>query len=481
MKKYRFKYNVILTYEDIVKKYFIPDEVYKNVYGPYALGYKGAKESDKTYSLNSLYEYIEKTDIDTDIVKNGNVKRYFERNRYGNDPHEKDGLIRRLYKWGIDIDQYDTVSQCNLLYYIYKLEKDNNIRLFSMLNKPTLENVANTSVENRNGYLMSQMKRSISLEVSFEDLLIYNCILISTLSKMEDLVHYALLYISYPEELDINSFTHRIEELPKTSKSYNPIKSHQHSIFEQFYLKLIEHENSGRQNDIIDLYNVEFESKNLPKQRRIFQKLATNTLIPRQNVQSYFTKHKNRLSKIVFEKNKPTSYEFDKYSVAVATIDKALEIINLNTFFDYGYGIPEKLLIVIMQVYIFIDKQQDVKNSFYGYRSSDKKRIRKEMSVGLESLSKNQLATSKFIWDLYYEKCGKKEIRAAITQYERSIDEMLKMILSGDTIEDLYYKYLNVVWDSTNIIIPSKINDYVVNYINDLLIDNFKLKKMNYS
>lgn len=477
MKKYRFNYNVILTYEDIVKRYFISDEVYKEVYGPYALGYKGAKESDKTYSLNGLYEYIEKTDIDTAIAINGNVKRYFERNRYGNEPNEKDGLIRRLYKWGIEIDQYDNVSQCKLLYYIYTLEKGKNIRLFSMLNKPTLENVANASVDTYNGHLMLQMKRDISLEVSFEDLLIYNSILISTLSKMEDLIHYALLYISYPEELDINSFKHRIEELPKTLKSYKPINSHQHSIFEQFYLKLIEHENLGRQNDIIDLYNVEFESKNFPKQNQMFQKLATNTLISRKNVKTYFTKYQNRLSKIVFEKNKPTDYELVKYRSAVETLDKALEIITSNTFFDYCYGVPEKLLIVIMQVYIFIDKKQSVKNSFYGYCSSDIKRIRKEISAGLEALSKNQLATSKFIWDLYYEKSGKKEIRATISQYERSIDEMLKIILSGDTIEDLYYKYLNVVWNSTSILIPSKINDYVVNYINELLIDNFKLTK----
>ena len=475
MKKYRFHYNVMLTYEDIVKRYFIPDEVYKNVYGPYALGYKGAKESDRIYNLKSLCDYIIQHDENyTDVAVSGNIDRYFGRNKSGKSLKEKDGLIRRLYNWEIDIDKYEPIDQCKLLYYIYNIEKpygQHPIRLFSMLNNPTLENVANTKVDTRNGELMTKMKEDISLEIPFITVLLYNCILIYIIHNLEGHIKKALQFLYYFDDNNSDALARKIKQLPIPGAC--KIKSNRsQTLFESFYLKLLQHENEGREKDIIDLSGFVYDE--FPDQD--FSNLVEYRLIKKENVKDYLINNRNELAKVVYNQSQVTNYR--KYDEAVEKIYSIIDILELNTFADFeNSGIDTRLLITILQVCIFTNKKLNVENSFYRYNSSDKKNVRKEMSKGIDALCKNQLAISKLIWDTYYKKCGKHKLRNILYQYENHIDKTIQVILSCNNLEEMLYTYFENIWDLDSIVFSDEGTLAALYFVNSELNCNYHIKK----
>lgn len=63
------------------------------------------------------------------------------------------------------------------------------------------------------------------------------------------------------------------------------------------------------------------------------------------------------------------------------------------------------------------------------------------MNSGTDALDKNQLAIATLIYDTYYAKCGKKEIRDIINQFHAYADNVIKLLLSCNSIEQMVNTY----------------------------------------
>lgn len=113
--------NIRVTKGAIIYKNLIPDSVKEKINGIYSLGYDGYDYPEK-YNLDELCDYIVE-EVLPDNERDKDIKLYFERNKAGGNSDGKNGLIRRLYDWGIDIEKYNKIDAIKLLYYFFTLKK----------------------------------------------------------------------------------------------------------------------------------------------------------------------------------------------------------------------------------------------------------------------------------------------------------------------------------------------------------------------
>lgn len=140
--------NINLTVDDIMQRYFVPDEIKRECYDEkekycklYTLGYPSNDEDD--YSLDKFYAHV--YDHYTDgSLKFDDFKKIFIRNEYDQYDYEKSGLIKRLIDI-LDINvndgDYDNESRCKILFYFFQMERFEKKHIFSMFKVPAIENV----------------------------------------------------------------------------------------------------------------------------------------------------------------------------------------------------------------------------------------------------------------------------------------------------------------------------------------------------
>ena len=106
---------------------------------------------------------------------------------------------------------------------------------------------------------------------------------------------------------------------------------YKHSLLETFYLKLLEHENLGREYDIIsvsnDVLNADITQSG---KRELYEELAVQE-IKISEVDDYLKNNRLKMVAYVFEKEKTTSNEKDKYDRAAPRVKYFLKMLIENT------------------------------------------------------------------------------------------------------------------------------------------------------
>ena len=466
-KKFR-SINVGLSYKNIIYKYFISNELKKKI-SPYSFGYVPCEDEIQEYTLDKLYEYIENT---YKFFSYDAIKAYFERNQYGKKENEngkkgnfdgKTGLIRRFKDWGIDIksNNYDCVSKCKILLYFFYIEKikdDKKTEIFKMFGNPTLENVNNSLSKEitQNGNIIKDMKDDISIEIPCDVLCKYNCILIFGLKKIEPIIDRIGDLILKIDVVEANELLKRIikiyeEMINLDNADYSSDKP---NLFELVYLKLIQHENIGRELDILSIKNIDLTECFLRcglNTRQLDNKMAFEPYIINE-IDSKL-KDKNELKKLikgVFANEKPTDDERKKFRTALKYLKN--NIINLNkniipkSNVNKVNAYPLGLIIIFLQCLIARGSNGDdidlkIENRFYGYETSDNKSIHSTIRKIDKAFKKGELTIFLLAYYNFYIRLGKKDIADTIYQCEEFIDKMVMHILSLNSIEQMKFKF----------------------------------------
>lgn len=476
--------NITVTKGAIIYKEFISDSIKERVNGIYSLGYSDRNHPEK-YTIDELCDYIvanllSEQDMDKDI------KTYFERNKTGNNNDKKNGLIRRLFDWGIDLEKYNDIDKIKVLYYFFYLEKiafvkenpigpflkTDRINIFQMLNNPTLENVYSSEYKTQNGDIIFKIKNDLFLEIPLYEMQYYNHCIMYAIRKIDDIINdsYKLL-----KSDSSTSLSRKMEFLPslKDLEDITCTVSPSSSVFSDIYYKLLQHENLGRIQDILTL-SLDDISERLPGNTR-FKELKTNNMIPKENVKEYLQKNKESLVKIVFETDQVKNYDNDKYDRAVEIINGMISILSKNTRLYMEKSISEKVLITALQCFIFIDKTSFVENSFFHHNTSDKKRsLYKEMKSGTAAFEKNQLAIIMLIYDTYYMKCGFTNI-TDLHKFHNYADNVIRILMSSDNINQMLFTLAEVLPHLNGYLITDKaiINAFLK--LNSKLADHYML------
>ena len=507
-KKIKLYENIVVTQGNIIYKYYVPNEVKETIHGVYSLGYTGPADPT-AYTIEGLCNFIMQHKLpasDSDI----NLELYFERNKSGHNSDGKNGIIKRLFDWGIDIDKYDDISKFKLLYYLFNIEKiifnenrkkelekeknngssdieniktkdgdkkEDRINIFKMLNNPTLENVDNSNSGDitRNGEIMFRMKNDLFLEIPLKTMHNYNHTIIHIIYRIECIIFASNDFLI--ESDNLKPLIDKISLLPPYDEYINysqNITDKKSNLFCDVYLKLLQHENLGRINDILSI-SVDDVLKMLPVGQR-FYKMDMGKVILKAEAHNYLKSNRASLAKIVFESDSVDSNDLKRYDNAVENIDNLIDILSRNTRLCDSELIREALLVVILQCYIFINKTKGIKNPFFHYKTSDKKTLRNEMNLGTDALDKNQLAIATLIYDTYYAKCGKKEIRNIVNQFHTYADNIIKMLMSCTSIEQMVYIY-SASWPYLKgFIYKDDIIDYIIQEANKLLKKGYTIR-----
>lgn len=285
--------------------------------------------------------------------------------------------------------------------------------------------------------------------------------------RIDDIINasYILLENENSESIErrFNQLPH-INEFKSSSDSFtDPIPE----LFCDVYLKLLQHENLCITTDILSI-SLDDILKKLPGNQR-FKKMKVDNPILKKNAHDYLKKNRLSLAKIVFESDNVGSNELKKYDKAVDIIDEIIAVLTRNTRLRYNKRISEQLLITAIQCYIFIDNAQKIENSFYHYKTSDKKSLYNEMSLGTDALDKNQLAIVTLIYDTYYVKCGKTAI-ASLHKFHNYADKTINLMLSCSNTHHMLCTLANALPYLNGFLVkPDRIAE-IIEYINSQLV-----------
>jgi len=429
-----------------VEKNLVGQKRLEKIYGPYAFGIERKltdeemKESEWLRNLADKYPDKQRTPKD--------IWKFYHRDEGEDEGSSKKGLIKRLEKLGFYVDRFsDSQEKVKLLYFLYCFETSNRVQLSSFLGNPTLENVDDSfvGVYTKNGELMSELKRTIARELSpgytkkVLDLLVYIG------NKWEEQLEKVIIQLDYSIDgeylCDLKRISEQLRDCLHTIHEM-PEGSYQDSILETFYLKLSQHENLGREFDIMDVNIMEeTEDETLTYCPEKYKILAYQT-ISKNEIESYLRNNKEELLNLVYEKDKVSNYERQRYYAVVENVNNFVDMIDENTKAVEMEKITKLYAITYMQEILRLDKKQKIENFYYRYKTSELKSLYTELNYGTESRRKSQLALIRRVNRRFYRYAGKEEEAKFALESEIYIDMIISRIFQCDSFEDMLYVHI---------------------------------------
>lgn len=434
----------IYTEAWFIEKYIIGQERLEKIYGCYAMGIK-RKLKINELDINAMcraltiyapecYGYDEK-DIYRNITRTG----------------EKAGLIQRLKEQlDFDVDAFcDDQEKLKLLYLCYRFEmKYGSKALTAFLQKPSLENEDTiwAGIKTANGEMTAFLKHNIEREITPQFIL--------TAKRMVDMVatgwEHQIRDVRL--QLDANLFKDNRNEIERIYKMvgeyaqfYNK-KSYlhgryKHSLLETFYLKLLEHENLGREYDIIsvsnNIMNVDITQSG---NHELYDQLAVQE-VKITDVDNYLKNNRLRIATYVFDKEKTTSNEKDKYDRAAPKVKYFLKMFTENTKYKGIDVVSVLLLVVCIQEIISLTNKDKIENHYYRAGMEAVKSIKSE----LHDDSNDPIKTmSQLVWVervMYrYNSCRHNtDILQMTRQTEKYIDYLITRTLETNSLVDMRF------------------------------------------
>lgn len=434
-----------------IEKYVVGQKRLEKIYGCYDLRIereltaKEAKESNWYRDLADRYPRLCRDEKA--------IRQYFKRSQKG--------LIARLKDIGIDLNAFDGQSaKIRLLYFLYCFQTDHKIEWIPFLKNPTLENVDNSLVNEhtQNGKLMAELKHAISRGISNDfTKSAKNCIFNIT-SRWEQMI-FKVSYLSEPihnhsslPKLElIDSWMESI--IKKISLNGGMSGTYRHSLLETVYLKLVQHESLGLENDIIDIADAvrnHCAGQENSHPERYLTALKRSVHVDKW---SDFCKEKrDELVSLVFDKEDISASEYHQFDSALRYFPSYLEMLQKNTAIRMFRHIPELLMVVFVQELLELDAKEFVKNRFYRYQSSDQRTLKAEIKHGQNAFTKNQLAwILRISWRLNHV-IGYTRENQLMRSIETKLDFIIRKVLMCNSILDMQYvdNFFQMIFDAVS-------------------------------
>ena len=365
-----------------IEKYIVGQKRLEKIYGCYAMGIKRRLEKNEldvnamckalTIYAPECYGHDEK-DIYRNITRTG----------------EKAGLIQRLKEQlGFDVEEFcDEQEMLKLLYLCYRFEmKYGSKVLTAFLQKPSLENADTiwAGIKTANGEMMAFLKHNIEREISPR--------FITTAKRMVDMVAagWERQIRDVRIQLDVDLFKDNRREIERIYKMvggyaqfYNKKTylhgRYKHSLLETFYLKLLEHENLGREYDIISVSNDVLNADIIQSGKcELYDQLAVQE-VKISEVDDYLRNNRLKMVSYVFEKEKTTSNEKDKYDRAATRVKYFLKMLIENTKYKGISVVSVLLLVMCIQEIISLTNKDKIENHYYKAGMEAIKSIKSEL------------------------------------------------------------------------------------------------------
>lgn len=455
--KLRQKYIIGLgiSVDWMIEKYVVGQDRLEKIYGCYDLRIE--RELTENECQRSTW-FSSLSDLFPTLCRSGyDIYQYFYRNKDGQNIDERKGLVGRLRDWGLDIDQFDNKSEkIRLLFYLYCFEVNHNVKLASFLKNPTLENVDNSLVGDitRNGELMAELKNTISKAIS-TDFIQHAKKTISyiPLQWQTQMAKIHMIASNSPKKIFTRELV-RIDAyldlmLKQSSISNKKGGIYRHSLLETFYLKLLQHENLGRENDIIDVANAteHHYAASIDNIERYNSML--NKTVKKDDVRKFIETNRSNLAHLVFNKDKISSNEYAKFDTAAEKVPDFLDMLDENTLYAISDSIPQLMIVACIEEFMLIGKEV-IENHFYRYKSADQKTLKAEMKNGVDAFEKNKLAWITRINIRLKKYTGKSANYLYASKIEKHLDLVIKKILMCNSTDDMLYlnNYFMTLFDA---------------------------------
>lgn len=427
-----------------IEKYIVGQERLKKIYGSiYALGIEH-NFTEEDLSWESLFKEI--SDWTCEDIKD------IEKNIMRPDG----GLLVRLVdtlNFGVQEFEDDQVSRLKLLYLIYNFERDYKMELMSLLKKPTLENVDNSMVgkQTKNGHITAKLKNEVMKEVPPQFIKNTKETLLKIILDWSSQIKKAMIYLYLSENIDYTYDIQRIkdylEDLVRKLNLEHENVDYKHSLLETFYLKLLQHENLGRENDIIDVNKtISISSEDNVNEEYIKKmKVLMNELISYDKLSEYLLEIENRkrIAQIVYNTDKVNSNQLRKVKDSIEHVKVLLSMIEENTSISFLHGVPFLVIISCLQEIIKLKKTDILENNYYHYKNSPT--MYTELINGNCAHTKSQIAWVTKVLNRINCNKGYGKQTEIVRKIELLLDKIIKKILEYPNIDDMLFLHTDLM------------------------------------
>ena len=487
----------------VVEKYLIEQSRLEKIYGPYDLIIKRELTRDERVFevwVKGFLAKLENCEQEKKYTRNSKKEKKlvdkiidFEPNQYFY--RTEKGLIHRLESLGFEINSFDDKDyideKIRLLSFLAVFELKENIKYKSFLGNATLENVSNilTDESTKNGELMKRLKYGLMRGVDE-----------SFVRNAKDTIY---IIIRKWEEVILNIYTlvdmscekSYLQKLSKINyimteflKKYDVDemfckKEHDHSLLETFYLKILQHENIARQNDIIDIGFYILSQKNDIEIKKIIleekYKKLNKELLGLDEVIDFVKKNKKDIAKFVFDKDDVNRNDVDKIAYSAKMANTYLRLFVNNTFCTEKSKVTQLMVYVCIKEIFSLNKQK-INNFFYNYKTQDQKTLKAELKAVDVYFKKNQLTLIKRLLFKYNLYLGTINERIEAEKIILKIDAIIKNILNCNNLDDMLDKHCFLYLLMERALIEGDKVKRVKNNFLSFIGNGYTLKKWDY-
>lgn len=364
-----------ITIREIVERYILSEDQVNNLYlSKYDMGnHIALSDDDCQYTelaaeLDRLYNHSLSVDPKEFYRSNGlrdRIKKY---------------LLLDLDKYK-DIEDYyyerNTAEVFKLLFLLYQLEnviyKDRNI--LKMLGNPSLENVDNSMVGlfTSNGNIMRDLKDNVEREISMEYRGNVKKTLWEIITDWQSVIFAISGIIDYSEEHGLhNDMDALIEKYSKIAICIETDKipnKYEGSPIEQFYLKLCQHENLGREKDILFVNAIEIKhKKRTEEQIRVLNELRT-IIVEKSQVGKYIETYYKEIAELVYLRDNVSASEKETLCKSIDKVNLILDFFSreTNLFLLSKNKVDVTFIISCLQAVVLSEQNEKFNYKFPAY------------------------------------------------------------------------------------------------------------------
>lgn len=361
----------------------------------------------------------------------------------------KSGLKLKLKKsFNFDFNKFEgqEYEKLKLIKLLYRVHEKNS-RLYDVLGNPSLEGVDNTvlNYESVYGNIIALLKNEVMKEVDKEFIrngkyTIYNVckdweiVIQSVYLKLFDLDKKLLT-----DELDrIDKFmSYLLYRLPDIKEVKVPYK---HSLFETFYLKLLQYENLGRQKDLhkINSYNPKIDVKISDVYMKEYQKIL-ETEVEVNRIEEYINVNIDKIVELVYM-SKSVSEEEKEIVLKDKTIEMVKSLIEMwkrNTTANMEEFVSLIIIVSCIQEIINASETKEEYNiKYYGWKTECNTLISK-LKNGTDTRDAYQILWVRKVKQRMYNNLGLNKQLNLATSIEKNIDKIIEFIIKYYNISDM--------------------------------------------
>jgi len=436
------------TYREIIERYMLSNSEIINLYrSKYDMGnIVPLSEEDCQYTvLAGELCRIFSNEINVD------AKEFYRLGGLRDRVRKCIGIDFKLYEDINDSEYDENVRQIfKIMYLFYYLEHaeypDRNI--LKMLEDESCENVDNSviGVVTSNGAIMKALKDSVERELPIEFRGLVKKTLWKIVSDWERIIKESCMVMDYAEEYgesyDLDIIISKYSQIAEKLVIRSVPKAYHMSPNELLYLKLAQHENRGKEKDIIFVNRIKTEYQERTSEQIEIMLELRNFIVEREKAGEYITVYLNEISELVYLRKEVSDKENKTILSSIDKVEKILDFFMTGTkmFFGNGDKLNVTFIISCLQVILLSEQSEEFIYRFPAYHKISKSyrrvqgALKGEEKVVFEAL---QAYFIRKVMECYNCNIGRKHGKDIITKVEIICDTLLHKILQIPDIETM--------------------------------------------